>query len=140
LTEIKLFFAAAATGITGFIGGFDSLMLALVCLLIIDYITGVLAAIYKKSKTGEGGLNSGIGLQGIIKKVMQLFLVGVAVLLDNVTGLSEPYIKSAVIYFLMANEGISILENVAAAGVPVPSFLTTVLDGLKEKGDKANGK
>lgn len=140
MTEIKLFLAAVGTGISTFVGGFDILMTALICFLIGDYITGVLAAIYKKSKTGEGGLNSSIGLQGIIKKVMQLFIVGMAALLDQVVGLSEPYIKTAVIYFLIANEGISILENAAAAGAPVPSFLTNILNQLKERGDKGNDK
>lgn len=134
MTEIKLFLAVVGTILSGFIGGFDQLIITLIVFVTVDYITGILAAIYRKSKTGEGGLNSAIGLQGIIKKVMQLFLVGVVSLLDTLTGFPEPYIRTAVIYFLLANEGISILENVAACGVPVPPFVLKTLDSLKERG------
>lgn len=123
----KAVFAVVLTVITDFFGGFDKLFTTLIMFIIADYITGILAATYKKE------LSSEIGLKGIIKKVMQLFIVGVAANLDSIAGLSDPYIRTTVIYFLMANEGISILENAAAAGAPVPGFLLKILAQLKEK-------
>lgn len=126
-TSVKAGFAGVMTVISGFVGGFDSLLYYLVIFLVVDYITGVLVAVTKKQ------LSSELGLKGIIKKVMQLFLVGIAATLDNILSTPDPYIRSAVIYFLLANEGISILENVAAAGVPVPGFLLKLLEQIKEK-------
>jgi toxin secretion/phage lysis holin len=64
---------------------------------------------------------------------MRLILVGVAATLDGVMGLADPYFRTAVIYFLLANEGISILENLARTGIPIPSFLKTILEQLKDK-------
>lgn len=127
MNEIKMAVAAVGTFLSYFFGGFDSIFIALVIFLMIDYMTGVLAAFGTKT------LNSSIGLQGIIKKVMQLFLVGVASILDGITGLPDPYVRTAVIYFLLANEGISILENVARAGVPVPGFLLNVLQQIRDR-------
>lgn len=124
---VKAVFAVVATILTEFFGGFDKLLTTLIVLIIADYITGVLAAVYKKE------LSSDTGLKGVIKKVMQLFIVGVAASLDSILNLSDPYIRTTVIYFLMANEGISILENAAAAGAPVPGFLLKILAQLKDK-------
>jgi len=129
VTSFKIFFALIMTSFSSFVGGFDYLFTCLITFIIVDYLTGVLAAIYNKK------LSSSIGLQGIIKKIMQVFLVGVAALIDGLLGGSEPYFRSAVIYFLLANEGISILENVALAGVPIPPFLANILEQLKEKSE-----
>lgn len=127
MTVVKTFFAFAATVITGFLGGFDSLLYALVVFIVVDYVSGVLAAIVTHA------LNSDVGLRGIAKKVLLLILVGVAATLDGVTGLADPWIRTAVIWFLLANEGFSILENVARAGVPVPAVLTRILEQMRDK-------
>ena len=126
-TVLKGFFAAIATGITAIFGGFDTLLYYLFIFLVADYITGLLCAVYRKE------VSSSIGLNGIIKKVMQLFLVVVASVVDNVGGMTQPIFRTLVIYFLLANEGISILENVAGAGVPVPDFLREALTKIKNK-------
>jgi len=128
--NLKLLFASIATALSYFFGGFDSALLALIIFLCVDYITGVLAAVSAKE------LNSSTGLQGIIKKVMQLFLVGVAAIVDSLAGLGEPYLRTSIVYFLLANEGVSILENIARAGVPVPNFLLVVLQQMRGKADK----
>lgn len=127
MTVVKTFFAFAATVITGFLGGFDSLLYALVVFIVVDYVSGVLAAIVTHA------LNCDVGLRGIAKKVLLLILVGVAATLDGVTGLADPWIRTAVIWFLLANEGFSILENVARAGVPVPAVLTRILEQMRDK-------
>jgi toxin secretion/phage lysis holin len=126
----KIAFAGIGTALSYFFGGFDKALIALIIFLCVDYITGILAAVYTKE------LNSSTGLQGIIKKVMQLFLVGVAAIIDSLTGLTEPYLRTSIVYFLIANEGISILENIARSGVKVPQFLKVVLEQIKNKEDK----
>jgi len=128
----KTGFAALAVLFTRIYGGFDNILFALVVFIVFDYLTGILAAVYNKT------LSSYTGLKGIVKKVLMMALVGVAATLDNITGINEPYIRSAVIYFLLANEGISILENVARAGIPIPSILTKILEQLRDK-DGAKG-
>jgi toxin secretion/phage lysis holin len=127
MTGVKIFIAGLGTLAASFLGGFDQALYALFIFLVLDYVTGVLAAIYTKT------LSSSTGLNGIIKKVMQLILVGVAATLDSVMGLSDPYFRTAVIYFLLANEGISILENLARSDIPIPVFLKNILEQLKNK-------
>lgn len=130
MTGIKIFIAVLGTIVCGFFGGFDQTLYALFVFLILDYVTGFLAAIYTKT------VNSTTGLKGIIKKVMQLILVGLAATLDGVMGLSDPYFRTTVIYFLLANEGISILENLARTNVPIPTFLKSVLEQIRVKGEE----
>lgn len=130
---LKSVFVVMATFCTKFWGGFDSLLYAMIMFVVVDYITGVLAAIYNKT------LNSYTGFRGIIKKILLLCLVGVAATLDSVMGLSEPWVRTAVIYFLLANEGVSILENVARAGIPIPNILIKVLEQIKDS-DGAKGR
>ena len=127
MTGVKFFLAGLGTLASAFFGGFDEALYALLVFLVLDYVTGVLAAIYTKT------LNSSTGLNGIIKKVMQLILVGVAATLDGVMGISDPYFRTAVIYFLLANEGISILENMARMEIPIPAFLKNILEQLRDK-------
>lgn len=133
MIKVKLFFAGAATFAANYLGGYDRALYALVVFLVMDYITGVAVAIIKKR------LSSYVGLQGIIKKLLILGLVGLAATLDGITGMAEPWIRTATIYFLLANEGISILENMAAAGVPVPDFLRRVLVQLQDKNGVKEG-
>jgi len=110
------------------LGGIDVALISLLIVIIIDYITGLLSAIYNKK------VNSKIGFKGIIKKVSYLFIIALSVIIDKTLGQTGT-IRTLVIYFFVANDGISILENVAEMGVPLPQKLIDTLEQLKKKGD-----
>lgn len=117
---------AVASAILAYIfGAPDAWMIGLILLVIIDYITGLMKAYI------AGELSSRVGFKGIVKKIMYFAIVAVAVLVDNLTG-AEGVLRVACIGFLIANEGVSILENCAAAGLPVPQVLVKVLTKLKD--------
>ncbi|MBH1941330.1 phage holin family protein [Mobilitalea sibirica] len=122
-----------AGGFVGwFLGGFDGFLYALITFVVIDYITGVLCAIIDKN------LCSKIGARGIFKKVLIFVLVGVAHVLDtNVLGVvgntDTNVLRTAVIFFYLSNEGISILENAAHIGLPIPEKLKDVLKQLHKR-------
>lgn len=116
------------TGLVFLLGGFD---IALQCLLIaiaLDYISGIAKAFTTKT------LSSSIGFKGILKKIGVLLLVMVAVLIDNVTGQTGA-IRTLVIYYFVANEGLSIIENLSIAGVPIPKTLKKALEALRKEND-----
>ena len=110
------------------VGGIDVAMKSLLIVIVIDYITGVMSAIYNKN------LNSNIGLKGILKKFSYLIIVSLSVILDRIVG-DTGAIRTLVIYFFVANDGISIVENIGKMGVPLPKKLTEVLEQLRNKGD-----
>lgn len=121
--------AAIATGAVYLLGGFD---VALNCLLIaiaLDYVSGIIKAYVKKE------LSSQIGVKGILKKVGILVVVMLSVLIDRVAG-ETGAIRTLVIYYFVANEGLSILENIGAAGVPIPAKLKKALKALKKESNK----
>lgn len=109
-----------------FMGGIDKSLIMLITIIAIDYITGICKAIIKKE------VNSIIGIKGIIKKFGYLMIVALAVLLDKIIG-DTSGIRILVIYFFIANEGISILENWSEMGLPLPKKIFQVLEQLKEK-------
>ncbi len=115
--------------ISGFIcymfGGCDLLLSVLLACIVIDYISGIIAAFFEKK------LNSTVGFRGIAKKFLILCIVVVAHLAGQATGINE--IRSLVIGFYIANEGISILENAGKMGVPLPKKLVEILEQLKEE-------
>lgn len=119
---------AAVCGIAGFLfGDWDGLMLALAALIVMDYVSGVLAAIAEKR------LSSEIGAKGIAKKVFMFLIVAVANIVDiNVIGEGH-VLKSVTVVFYIANECISLLENAGRLGVPVPKKLLDVLAQLKKE-------
>ena len=121
--------------IAEFLGGVDSILKALVIFMIVDYITGLIVAFvfHKSRKTEGGGVSSKEGLKGIIKKICMLMLIGVAHALDNVMG--ADYLRATLIMFFMANEGISILENIGLMGVKYPAFLMKALETLRDNND-----
>jgi toxin secretion/phage lysis holin len=131
-----------AGGLIGwFLGGFDGFLYALITFVAIDYITGVLCAIIEKN------LCSKIGARGIFKKVLIFVLVGVGHVLDaNVLGVvgntDSNVLRTAVIFFYLSNEGISILENAAHIGLPIPKKLRDVLKQLhnRDKDGSQEGK
>lgn len=131
VTAAKFTFSAVLATVfgyvAGFLGGFDSLLITLVILIAVDYVTGVIGAIYEKK------LSSSVGYKGIIKKVLMILVVGVAVTLQRILPEGLP-LREITILFFIANEGLSILEN-AAKVIPLPQKLKSVLLQLKEKTD-----
>lgn len=110
-----------------FLGGMDGLMIALIVMMTLDYVSGVMCAIIDKK------LSSAVGFKGICKKVFILMLVGVAHIIDlHVVGTGSA-LRGAVICFYMSNEGLSLLENAAHIGLPIPDKLRDILTQLHDK-------
>lgn len=126
---LKAILAAIGGYLAWFLGGFDGILIALCVFALVDYLTGVVAAIIEKK------LSSQIGSRGIAKKILMFFLVGVAAVLDAYVLGGESPVREVVIVFYIANEGISIIENSARLGLPVPKKLIDVLEQLKSQGD-----
>lgn len=112
--------------LTFIFGGLDSLLSTLIILMIIDYITGICKGIYKQE------LNSKFGIKGIIKKFGYLIIVVLATLFDKVVGDKAMAIRTLMLYFFIANEAISILENWASMELPLPKKIFEVFEKLKE--------
>lgn len=110
------------------VGGFDIAIQSLLIVIVIDYLTGIASAIYNKE------LSSKIGLKGIIKKFCYLLIVALSVVIDNLLG-QNGLIRSLVIYFFVANDGLSIIENMAEMGVKLPQKLIDSLEQIKKKGE-----
>lgn len=124
---------AAVGGVLGwFFGGLDGLLYALIVFVVLDYITGVICAMIDKE------LSSEIGYKGILKKVLIFIVVGVANTIDVKVIGSGSVLRLVVIMFYLTNEGISLLENTAHAGLPVPAKLKDVLEQLHNKNEKDN--
>lgn len=125
-----------STGISAAFGGWDKTMSALVFFMVIDYLTGLaVAGIFKKStKTADGGLESKAGWKGLIRKFSVLAIVLIAAQLDVL--LNSSYIRDVVIYSFLANELLSIIENMGLMGVPLPTVLENAVTILNKKGDK----
>ena len=110
------------------LGGFDIAIQSLLIVIVIDYLTGIASAIYKKE------LSSKTGLKGILKKFCYLLVVALSVVIDNLLGQSG-LIRSLVIYFFVANDGLSIIENMAEMNVKLPQKLIDALEQIKKKGE-----
>ena len=110
-----------------FLGNFDGLLLALVIFAVVDYITGVMCGIVDKK------LSSEVGFKGICRKVLIFLMVGIANVIDVEVIKTGSVLRTAVIFFYLSNEGISILENAGHLGLPIPEKLVKVLDQLKDK-------
>jgi len=122
------------TTIIYYLGGLDTAMKTLLILMLLDYITGLCKAIINKR------LNSIIGAKGIIKKVGYLVIVALAFLLDKIIG-DTGSIRNLVVYFFVANEGISIVENWGTIGLPLPKKIIEVLEQIKKESEgNKNGK
>ena len=110
-----------------FLGGLDGLMIALVIFVVLDYVTGIMCAIADKK------LSSSVGFKGICRKVLIFLLVGVAHIVDlHVVG-SGSVLRGAVVCFYLSNEGVSMLENAAHLGLPVPEKLKVILEQLHDR-------
>ena len=110
------------------VGGLDNALQSLLIVIVLDYLTGIASALYNKQ------LSSKIGFKGIIKKFCYLLVVALSVVIDNLLGQSG-LIRGIVIYFLFANEGLSIIENMAEMGIKLPQKLSDALEQLKKKGE-----
>lgn len=121
---IQLAFAAVGGWLGYFLGGCDGLLYALLAFVVIDYITGVMCAIADKT------LSSEVGFKGICRKVLIFLLVGIANVLDVQVIATGSVLRTAVIFFYISNEGVSLLENATHLGLPVPEKIKTVLEQL----------
>ncbi len=126
---IQLIFSAVGGWLGYFLGGCDGLLYALLAFVVIDYITGVMCAINDRS------LSSAVGFRGICRKVLIFMLVGIANILDVQVIGTGCVLRTAVIFFYISNEGISILENSAHLGLPVPERIKTVLEQLHDRSE-----
>ena len=126
---IQLAFAAIGGWLGYFLGGCDGLLYALLAFVVIDYITGVMCAIADKS------LSSEVGFKGICRKVLIFLLVGIANVLDVQVIGTGSVLRTAVIFFYISNEGVSLLENAAHLGLPVPEKIKTVLEQLHDRAE-----
>ena len=127
MEHIRCWAAGMGAALGEYLGSYDGLLYALVAFIVTDYITGVLCAMVEKR------LSSSVGFRGICQKVFILALVGVANVLDVYMVGNGCVLRTAVIFFYCANEGISIVENAARIGLPVPEKLTDVMKQLKSK-------
>lgn len=129
---IQLIFAAIGGWLGYFLGGCDGLLYALIAFVVIDYLTGIMCAI------SDHTLSSEVGFRGICRKVLIFLLVGIANVLDiHVLG-NGSVLRTAVIFFYISNEGVSLLENAAHLGLPVPEKVKDVLEQLhgRAEGDE----
>ena len=127
---VQMVFAAVGGWLGYFLGGNDGLLIALVVFVAVDYLTGVMCAISDKK------LSSEVGFKGICRKVLIFLLVGIANILDvHVIGTGS-VLRTAVIFFYISNEGVSLLENAAHLGLPVPEKIKAVLEQLHDRAEK----
>lgn len=129
-TTIQLIFAGLGGWLGWFLGGCDGLLFALVAFVVIDYITGIMCAVVDKK------LSSAVGFKGIFKKVLIFALVGVGHILDTRVIGTGSVLRTAVIFFYLSNEGISLLENAGHLGLPIPKKLKSILEQLHDRSEK----
>ncbi|KGP74993.1 hypothetical protein JT05_13065 [Desulfosporosinus sp. Tol-M] len=127
INTLQIVVAAVGGYIGYFLGGWDGFLYALVAFVVIDYLTGIMVAILEKR------LSSEVGFRGIFKKVLIFSLVAVAHIVDSQLIQTGSAVRTAVIFFYLSNEGISIIENTAKIGLPIPEKLKTVLEQLNKE-------
>ncbi len=134
MKEFWLMIQAVFTGLGGWIGyylgGCDGLLYALIAFVIVDYLTGIMCAIADKR------LSSNVGFKGICRKVLIFLLVGIANIIDVQVIGQIGILRTAVIFFYLSNEGVSLLENAGHLGLPIPEKLKVVLEQLHDRAGK----
>lgn len=125
---VQTVIAALGGWLGWFLGGLDGFLYALIIFVIVDYITGIMVAIINRE------LSSAIGARGIFKKILIFIIVAIAHIIDSRLVGDSSVIRTAVIFFYLSNEGISILENATQIGLPIPQKLKNVLAQLNNKG------
>lgn len=126
INYIKGVVVSVGTGLTWFFGTWDTALAVLVCFMVLDYVTGLLRAYVNKE------VSSSVGLKGIARKAVIFVVLIVAVLLDRLLNTGNWVFRTLICYFYIANEGISLLENCAGLGLPIPEKLKEALAQLKE--------
>ena len=129
---IQIAFTALGGFLGWFLGGIDGFLYALIAFTVIDYITGVMCAITDKK------LSSSVGFKGICRKVLIFTLVGIGNIVDVYVLGQGGVLRTAIIFFYLSNEGVSIMENTAHLGLPIPAKLKEVLEQLHERGGNDN--
>ena len=129
-TTVQVVFAGIGGWLGWFLGGCDGLLYALLAFVVIDYITGIMCAVVDKK------LSSTVGFKGIFKKVLIFALVGIGHILDTHIIGSGSVMRTAIIFFYLSNEGVSLLENAAYLGLPIPQKLKSVLEQLHDRAEK----
>ena len=128
---VQFSFAAVGGFLGWFLGGCDGLLYALIAFVPVDYVTGVMCAVVDRK------LSSSVGFKGIFRKVLIFIMVGIAHILDTQVIGNGSVLRTAVIFFYISNEGVSLLENASHLGLPVPEPVKTV---LKQLHDRSEGK
>lgn len=128
--SIQFIFAAIGGWLGWFLGGCDGLMIALIIFVVADYITGVMCAVADKK------LSSAVGFKGICRKVLIFILVGIANALDIYVLDHAGVLRTAIIFFYISNEGLSLIENSSHLGLPIPEKLKDVLAQLHDREEK----
>lgn len=131
---VQLVFAAIGGWLGYFLGGCDGLLIALVVFAVVDYITGVMCAISDRKFSSE------VGFRGICRKVLIFILVGAGHILDTQVIGTGSVLRTAVIFFYLSNEGVSLLENAAHLGLPIPKKLKDVLAQLHDRAEGGDGE
>ena len=132
--SIQVAFTAIGGWLGWFLGGCDGLLYALLAFVVIDHVTGVMCAVVDRR------LSSAIGFRGIFKKVLIFALVGIGHLLDTQVIGTGSVLRTAIIFFYISNEGLSLVENAAYLGLPIPSKLHKVLEQLHDRSEKEDEK
>ena len=127
---IQVIFTAVGGWLGWFLGGCDGLLYALVLFVVVDYITGVMCA------AADHKLSSEVGFKGICRKVLIFLLVGIGHVLDAQIIGNGSVLRTAVIFFYLSNEGVSLLENAGHLGLPIPEKLKVVLEQLHDRAEK----
>ena len=131
---IQLVFTAIGGWLGWFLGGADGFLYALIAFVVIDYITGIMCAIV------DHKLSSEVGFKGIFKKVLIFIMVGIGNIIDVQVLGQAGVLRTAVIFFYLSNEGVSLLENAGHLGLPIPAKLKAVLEQLHDRSDKEDTK
>ena len=128
--SIQLIFTALGGWLGWFLGGCDGLLYALLVFVVLDYVTGIMCAVVDKK------LDSRVGFKGIFRKIHIYALVGVGHLLDTQVIGTGSVLRTAVIFFYLSNEGVSLIEYAAYRGLPIPEKLKAVLEQLHDRAEK----
>ena len=131
---VQLAFAAVGGWLGWFLGGADGFLYALIAFVVIDYITGVMCAIV------DHKLSSEVGFKGICKKVLIFMMVGIGNIIDVQVLGQAGVLRTAVIFFYLSNEGVSLMENAGHLGLPIPAKLKEVLEQLHDRSNKEDTK
>ena len=126
----QFLFTAVGGWLGYFLGGCDGLLIALVVFAVADYLTGVMCAVSDKK------LSSAVGFKGICRKVIIFMLVGIAHMIDVNIIATGSVLRTAVIFFYLSNEGVSLLEHAGHLGLPIPAKLKAVLEQLHDRAEK----